>query len=138
MLSLTDFFQAKTITFKKYIFICMHLEWHMSKYNFQEVIKRNSYKYKISWCQRVIHLIKERTSQTVKMVQRRNEEQGLFSHGRKNGWMGLDSEPVNILQSNKAITFGVIFSTWQKSLASLSGKNLQINMQLHRKWVFKQ
>ena len=33
--------------------------------------------------QAIIYLIKERTSHTVKMVQRRNEEQGLYGHGRK-------------------------------------------------------
>ena len=60
----------------------MHLEWHMSKYNFQEIIKQ-THKYKISMWQAIIYLIKERTSHTVKMVQRRNEEQGLYGHGRK-------------------------------------------------------
>ena len=53
-------------------------------------------------------------------------------------WIGLDTELVNILQSKKAITFGVIFSTKQKSFAFLLDKNLPINMQLHREWVFNQ
>lgn len=45
---------------------------------------------------------------------------------------GLDKKLGNVLQGNKIIQFGNIFSTEWKSLVFLLGKTLHRNTQLHK------
>lgn len=48
----------------------------------------------------------------------------------------LDTKPANVSQGNTTISFGILFSTEQKSFVFLLGKTPHINIPLHRLGAF--
>ena len=62
----------------------MHLEWHMSKYNFQEIIKHNSHKYKISMWQTIIYTLRKEPVTQYRWFKEEMKNQGYTGMGGKN------------------------------------------------------
>lgn len=61
----------------------MHLEWNMSKYNLQEIIKHNTHKYKIRHKQ-LFTPIKERTRTQYRGFKAEMKNKGYTGMGGKN------------------------------------------------------